>query len=126
LPGPGKDAFRDTRLPPAEREGFNTAVSYFLLRNSNIKFATTGAAIAKIVPKVAEARTSETNAFFSLGFDIATGIFGDPAPGAQGDTNLVLGHGQTRIRDSLNDPGKRGFDASQKLHLGPPPLPRQI
>src|SRR5205085_6270288 len=107
-----------------ERGGFQTAVSYFLIRNSNIEFATTGAAIAKIVPEVAKARTGETNAFFSLGFDIATGIFGDPALGAQGDTNVVPGPGQTRIRDSLNDSGKRGFDASRRLHLGPPPLPR--
>ena len=121
-PGPGKDRIRES-LPDTERDGFDIAVSFFVERNRNLEFATKGAAIAKVVPPVAEARVREADAFFSLGFDIATGLFGDPALGGQGDT--APGPGKTRIRESLSDAGKRGFDASMKLHLGPPPLPRR-
>jgi hypothetical protein len=121
-PGPGKDRLRDS-LPSAERDGFDTAVSFFIERNRNHVLANNGAAIALADPKVAAGRTRESNAFFSLGFDIATGLFGDPALGGQGDT--AMGPGKQKIRDSLSVPGTRGFDASMKLHLGPPHLPRR-
>jgi hypothetical protein len=122
-PGPGKDRIRNS-LIEAERGGFDIAVSYFTVRNRNLEFATKGAAIAKLDPKVAEARSHrESDAFYLLGFDIATGIFGDPALGGQGDTSP--GPGKQKIRDFLNNNGKMGFDASMKLHLGPPPLPRR-
>ena len=71
------------------------------------------------------ARDVGANGYFALGFDIASALYGDPALGAQGITEPVPGPGQTRIRDGLNDPGKRGFDASKKLHLGPPALERR-
>lgn len=120
LPGPGKDRIRDS-LIEAERGGYNTAVSYYLQRNNSLEFVKKGAAIAKIDPKVAEARTLETDALYLLGFDIATGLFGNPALGGQGDT--VWGPGKQRIFDSLSATAKRGFDASLKFHLGPLPLP---
>jgi hypothetical protein len=123
-PGPGKDRYRES-LPLAERSGFQTAVSYFVVRNSNSEMATTGAAIAKVVPQVAEGRAREPDVFFTLGFDIATALYGDRALNAQGITNPVPGPGQTSIHDSLNEAGRRGFEASKKLHLGPPPLPRR-
>jgi hypothetical protein len=121
-PGPGKDRIRES-LPSEERDGFNIAVSFFIERNRNMTFAGKGAAIAKANPEVAKDRTGEANAFFSLGFDIATGLFGDPALGGQGDT--AMGPGKQKILDSLSAAGKRGFEASMKLHLGPPPLPRR-
>jgi hypothetical protein len=61
--------------------------------------------------------------FYWLGFDIATGIFGDPALGAQGNT--ATGPGSLKTRDSLSADGLKGFNASMALHLGPPPLRRQ-
>ena len=121
-PGPGKDRVRAS-LPEAERSGFSTAVSFFVERNRNLGFATKGAAIAKADRRVADARALGPDAFFSLGFDIATGLFGDPALGGQGDT--AMGPGKQQIRDSLSPQGKRGFDASMRLHLGPPPLARR-
>lgn len=123
LPGPGKDRLRDS-LPGPERQGFATAVSYFLVRNSNPGLVAAGEAIAKATNEVAEARQLGTDGFFWLGFDLATGLYGDPALKGQGITNPVPGPGQTKVRESLNDRGKQGFDASRTLHLGPPPLKR--
>ena len=77
--------------------------------------AAKGAAIAEQDPIVAEARSAEEDERYRQGFDIATGIFGDPALGAQGNT--AVGPGSLKIRDSLSAAGQRGFDASVKLHL---------
>lgn len=74
-----------------------------------------GATIAKTDPELAAARAVETNAQYRQGFDIATGIFGDPALGAQGDS--AMGPHSERIRNSLTAAGQRGFDAAVKLHL---------
>src|SRR5436189_4884992 len=60
--------------------------------------AAKGAAIAQADPAVAEARTAEPDVFYWLGFDIATGLFGDPALGAAGHT--ATGPGSTRDRKS--------------------------
>ena len=65
--------------------------------------------------RVAVARTAEEDVFYWLGFDIATGIFGDPALGAKGNT--ATGPGSLKIRDSLSPAGQRGFNAAVKLHL---------
>ena len=122
LPGPGKDKIRDGLSPP-EQIGFNSAVSFSLERNRNAEFAGKGAAIAKVDPVVAKARTTNPSVFYWLGFDIASGIFGDPALGAQGNT--LTGPGSLGIRDSLSADGQKGFNASVKLHLGPPLHPRR-
>lgn len=114
LPGPGKQRIR-TALSAAEQMGFDVAVAFSLERNRNADLAAKGAAIAAADPTVAEARTAEADVFYWLGFDIATGIFGDPAQGAQGNT--AVGPGSLKIRDSLSPAGQRGFDASVKLHL---------
>ncbi len=78
--------------------------------------AAKGAAIAQVDEIVAQGRAAETDALYREGFDIAPGIFGDPALGAQGNT--TTGPGSLRIRDSLSAAGQRGFNASVKLHLG--------
>ena len=125
LPGPGKDRIRDS-LPRDEQGGFSIAVSFSLERNRNAKLAETGAKIAQADPAVAEARNAQPDnprirniVFYRLGFDIATGIFGDPARGALGNT--ATGPGSLKIRDSLSAAGQRGFDVSVKFHLGQAP-----
>jgi hypothetical protein len=118
LPGPGKQRIHDS-LSPSEQGGFDTAVAFSLERNRNAKLAATGAKIAQADPAVAKARTVEADVFYWLGFDIATGIFGDPALGALGNT--ATGPGSLKIRDSLSPAGQRGFNASVKLHLGQAP-----
>jgi hypothetical protein len=74
-----------------------------------------GSTIAKTDPELAQARAVEANVMYRQGFDIATGIFGDPALGAQGNT--AMGPGSERIRNSLSAAGQSGFDAAVKLHL---------
>ena len=73
-------------------------------------------------PIVAEARRfyrsgprTETDVFYRLGFDIATGIFGDAVLGAQGNT--ATGPGSMKVRNALSAPARRGFDASVAFHL---------
>src|SRR4051812_14065730 len=85
LPGPGKTNI-GTKLSPAERQGFDIAVAYSIERNANAHLAAVGLKIAKLDPEVQDARTADRDVFYWLGFDIATGIFGDPALGAQGNT----------------------------------------
>ncbi len=114
LPGPGKQRL-GASLPANQQRGFNIAISFSLERNRNADQAAKGAAIASADERVAAARTTETDVFYRLGFDIATGIFGDPTLGAQGNT--AWGPGSQKIRDSLSPAGQRGFNAAAKFHL---------
>ena len=114
LPGPGKQRIQDS-LGAREQLGFAAAVAFSLERNRNQKLAATGAAIAGQDDIVAAARTADPDAFFQLGFDIASGIFGDPALGALGNT--LTGPGSLGIRNALSAAGQRGFNASVTLHL---------
>lgn len=114
-PGPGKQRIHDA-LSPLEQPGFDIAAEFSLPRNKQATFANVGAAIAKADADVARARAAENDVFYWLGFDIASGIFGNPAAGAQGNT--ALGPGSLAIRADLNAPGRRGFDASAALHMG--------
>lgn len=113
-PGPGKDRIRDSLLD-AEKGGFLFAVSYSLDRNRNAERAATGAAIAAADPAVAAARRAQPDVLNKLGFDIATGIFGDPALGAQGNT--ALGPGSMGIRNALSPSALQGFDDAVAFHL---------
>lgn len=114
LPGPGKDNV-GSKLSPAEKQGFDIAVSYSLERNSNAHLAAVGAKIARLDPDVQEARTADRDVFYWLGFDIATGIFGDPKLGALGNT--ATGPGSLKIRDSLDPVAQRGFNDAVTFHL---------
>lgn len=114
LPGPGKQHIHAS-LARAERPGYDAAVSFSLERNRNMDLASKGAAIDAADPSVAEARDADGNVFYRLGFDIATGMFGDPALGALGHT--ATGPGSTKLRDSLGADGQRGFDAAVVFHL---------
>ena len=113
LPGPGKQKIHDS-LPQSQQGGYDAAVSFSLQRNRNAKAAATGATIAGADPAVAQARTADPDVFYWLGFDIASGIFGDPALGAAGNT--VMGPGSQGIRNALNPAAQRGFTASVALH----------
>lgn len=79
------------------------------------ELAAIGAAIAAQDPAVAAARNTRPNTAYQRGFDIATGLFGDPKLGAAGNT--LMGPGSESIRDSLNAAGQRGFNASVAFHL---------
>jgi len=114
-PGPGKQRVHDMLSPP-EQPGLDIAAAYSLPRNRYAALANAGAAIASADADVAAARNAENDVFFWLGFDIASGIFGDPASGSLGNT--ATGPGSLRIRNELNPAGQRGFNASTALHLG--------
>lgn len=113
-PGPGKQKIHDS-LNPSEQGGFADAVAFSLERNKNIDAAKKGAIIARADKMVAVLRAAETDVFYRLGFDIATGIFGDPKLGAAGNT--ATGPGSLAIRNGLSVAGQRGFDAAVKFHL---------
>jgi hypothetical protein len=112
--GPSKQKLLGS-LSAAEGEGFTIAVSFSLDRNRNADLAATGATIAEAIPAIGKARTLDTDPRYWLGFDIATGIFGDPALGAKGNT--ATGPGSLGIRNALSIPAQRGFDASVSLNL---------
>jgi hypothetical protein len=112
--GPGKQAMHNA-LTGIEQAAFDVAVSFSLQRNRNAPLATTGAAIAAADPSVEQARKAQNDVFYWLGFDIATGIFGDPARGAGGHTQM--GPGAAKIRDALDATTQSGFNAAVAFHL---------
>ncbi len=114
-PGPGKDRICASLLTLEERRSCQAGVVFSVERNRYADQAAKGAAIAAADPAIAEARNSTPDAFYKLGFDIATAIFGDPALGAQGNT--ATGPGSLGIRDSLSGAGQRGFNDSAALNL---------
>lgn len=79
------------------------------------QLAATGAEIAQQDRDVASARLREIDPSYARGFDIGTGLFGDPALGAAGNT--ATGPGSLAIRATLDAAGQRGFDASVDFHL---------
>lgn len=112
--GPNKQALHDT-LASAEQRGFRTAVSLALDLNRHKALADVGAEIARTSENLLAARTAEPDVRFWLGFDIATGIFGDRNLGAQGNTQS--GPGSLGIRNGLSPAAQRGFNAAMALHL---------
>jgi len=113
--GPGAQSIKDG-LDGAEQVGFNVAAALCLQRNNNADIAAKGAAIVKVDPTVAAARALKQPAgLYWLGFDIGTGIFGDPALGALGNT--LMGPGSEKIRASLDSDGRLGFDAGRDFNL---------
>jgi hypothetical protein len=112
--GPGKQQILQS-LPGAQQEGFKVAMSYALDRNRNMDLAVIGAAIAEGDPSVATPRNRQPDARYRLGFDIASGLFGDPGLGAKGNT--ATGPGSMAIRDALGAIAQRGFNAGVAFHL---------
>jgi hypothetical protein len=121
-PGPGKQKIHDS-LPQGQQAGYAAAVSFSLQRNRNARAAAAGATIAAADPEVAQARSADSDVFYWLGFDIASGIFGDPALGAAGNT--AMGPGSLGIRNALNPAAQRGFNASVALHQSRRPVARK-
>jgi hypothetical protein len=111
--GPGKQKLLES-LPAPEQEGFKLAISYALDRNHYAELAGIGATIAQSVAAVSEVRSRQPDSRSKLGFDIASGIFGDPALGAKGSAVSTLQ--ALTIRGSLSAPAQRGFDASKTFH----------
>ena len=120
--GAGKQALGKA-LTPAEQLGFADAATFSVQWNNNTDFAARGAAIAAADPEVeaerAKARGTPPDglraALYWLGFDIATGIFGNPALGAQGNT--LIGPGSERIRATLGPDGQQGFNDSLAFNV---------
>jgi hypothetical protein len=124
LPGPGKQRFHDELPTSDEKHGFEIALPYILERNRYLDLAKAGLSVAQAIPILQKARDAEPPGLFTLGFDIAAGVFGDPAIG---DPAKALGHtedgpGAQKIRNDLSGDSQRGFDVARKLNLGPPPL----
>jgi hypothetical protein len=120
--GPGKQAFGRS-LTPEEQIGFADAAAFSLQWNNNVELAARGAAIAVKDAEVATARarahgpvpTGLSPALYWLGFDIATGIFGNPKLGALGNT--LIGPGSERIRATLGRDGQNGFNDSLPFNV---------
>jgi hypothetical protein len=112
--GPRKQKILDA-LNTESQTGFKAATSYLLDRNRYAERARLGATIAQADEALELKRSSQSDARYRLGFDIATAIFGDRAKGAQGNT--APGPGSLGIRNSLSEPAQRGFDAAMYLHL---------
>jgi hypothetical protein len=98
-----------------EARARNSPAAPGLEASCRAELAAKGLAIAQVDPKVAAARTADSDNLSRQGFDIATGIFGDPALGAYGRT--ATGPGSLGIRDQLTPAGQRGFNASVTFHL---------
>jgi hypothetical protein len=113
-PGPGKTRYRDF-LSFAEQQGFDMAAAFALPRNKYAGLVAVGTAINAADAQVRAKRNASKDGFYWLGFDIASGLFGDPRAGSQG--SKALGSGAIAIRDSLNAAGQAGFNASMQMHL---------
>jgi hypothetical protein len=120
--GAGKQALGKA-LTASEQLGYADAAVFSLQWNNNAEFAAKGAAIAEMDPEVAAARAKARgatpdglrDALYWLGFDIATGIFGNPLLGAKGNTGL--GAGSEKIRATLGPDGQQGFNNSLAFNV---------
>ena len=115
--GPGKQSFVNS-LSADERVGCMNSAPFVVARNAQLGLATVGAEIARngASSTFLSERGAEPPGMYTLGFDIATGLFSDRAHGGQGNT--ATGPGSMSIRAGLNESGQRGFDKSLNLHLG--------
>jgi hypothetical protein len=122
--GPGKQLILES-LGFDEQIGFRNAAAFVMGRNGgNGVLAAKGADIAAADPELAAIRAKEASGLYWLGFDVGTGIFGDPTKGALGNTSM--GPGAEKIRASVSegervllftDQTRRGFDASVAFNL---------
>jgi hypothetical protein len=96
-------------------QGFKIAQTFSITWNRNVDLGVIGAWIAGDDAVLAQARNAEADPFYRLGFDIATGIYGNRKHGARGNT--ATGPGAAAIRDQMNAAAQRGFNASTALNL---------
>jgi hypothetical protein len=112
--GPGAQSIKDS-LDPAGQIGFAEAAAYCLQRNNNSDVARRGAAVLSADPAAKAGQAALPLGLAWLGFAVASGIFGNPALGALGNT--ATGPGSLGIRGSLDTDGQRGFDSAVAFHL---------
>ena len=111
--GPGSRKLQDS-LIPEEQAGFTLGAEVCRQRNLNYALATRGAEVTAADPGVLAARGRKAAGLYWLGFDIATGHFGNPKLGADGSTEM--GPGAEMIRESLTLEAQKGFDDSFAYH----------
>lgn len=112
--GPGAQSIKDS-LDGAEQIGFTVGAAFCLDRNNNKEMTARGAAVLAADTDLQAARAIEkTPGLYWLGFEIGTGIFGDPALGAQGNT--LWGPGAERIQATLHPDSQRGFIAARDFN----------
>lgn len=112
--GPGAQSIKDS-LDGAGQIGFSISAAFCLQRNNNKEMTAKGAMVLAADPDLQAARALEKPpGLYWLGFEIGTGIFGDPALGAQGNT--LWGPGAERIRASLDAEAQRGFNAARDIN----------
>lgn len=112
--GPGSREILDS-LQPEEQPGFTLGAEVCRQRNINSEVAGKGARVTAADPEVQRARALKPPGLYWLGFDIATGLFGNPKLGALGNT--VMGPGSQAIRASLTVETAKGFDDGVAYHL---------
>jgi hypothetical protein len=121
--GPGKQRILDS-LDFQGQIGFRQASTFAMVRNNEPVLASNGADIAAVDSDVETARQGEKSGLFWLGFDIATGLFGDRPKGLQ---HTSMGPGAEKIRSDMakiehvllpSDEVLGGFNASVAFHLG--------
>lgn len=110
--GPGKQA-RGDALPADQQPGYFKAVEYSITRNGNLEALLTGGRVAQGNPTLKDARLAEDDPFYTLGFDIATGLLYN-LQGGIGDISQTVG--ARGVRDTLSGATQRGFDASARLN----------
>jgi hypothetical protein len=111
---PGQQSIKDS-LGGAQQVGFQLGVDYCQSRNANRDVTSKGAAVLAADPGATAARDRLPAGLQWLGFQIATGLFGNPKLGAAGNT--LMGPGSQKIRDSLAPDARTGFDAGVTYHL---------
>jgi uncharacterized protein YkwD len=88
------------------------AIASALEQPSLEELAALGAAVARANPILAAARDAERDVAYRLGFDVASGLYADPADGGLGSAGGRQARG---IRRTLDETARRGFDASRDL-----------
>ena len=84
-----------------QRGGFQIAVTFSLMRNRAIQQAEQGAAVAAADPDVAAAAHSNNSVFYRLGFDVGTGIYGDPSLGRTATPRRVPAPSRSATRSAM-------------------------
>ena len=113
LAGPGKQSMGE-QLPADQQSGYFAAVLFSVTRNANATAANVGARIAQTEPALANGRRAEDDAFYALGFDIATGLLHDGGSNSLNEAAQRLG--ARTVHGSLTGATLRGFEASAGLH----------
>jgi hypothetical protein len=75
-----------------------------------------GAQVARIstAPGLAEARGADSDPRFTLGFDIASGLFAEPGYGGQGQRAMTIS--MSLFYSQLSSHMRAGFDAGRRFY----------